>query len=838
MKKIFLLSAFWILTSTMFSQNVAHISGLVTDLNTEVPLPYYPVTIQSVPSNGFSYYNVVYTNENGYYQDTVSLINAPDTGTLKVSVVDCQQYRHILYCSYAQGNILLTANFSICPANPLCVAAYSYLSTDIRTMKFIDESTGGNNLRMWDFGDGSISTLPNPIHTFPAKGNYVVKLDIGAQDSTCWDSESKMVYVADSNAIECQASFTFATVPGTPPNVLQFFDMSYSSVPVNWFWNFDDGTISTEQNPLHVFPSGSAVDPYNVCLTISSYDSMCSSTDCLPIQLQTQDCQAQFTVLPAPNAIRTFNFVDQSVGGIWQWIWDFGDGITDTITLPINPNVSHTYQFPGFYTACLTVLGDYGLCNSMHCETVAVYDSLPGCQAQYSYYPDSASSIPNVIKFVDLSLGSPTQWFWEFGDPASGALNTSTTQNPLHSFTTIGTYNVCLTIGGPNCQSVWCGTVEIGSNTNCVNYFTFSQIGLSVNFQGQILNSAGGVFLWNFGDEQTGTGQNILHNYTWPGTYIVTLTTTTASANPCTYNTSKIISIGDTILWSQLYGQVFANNFPVTQGQVFLFSLDTNGVYVPYVDASGIDSTGVYYFDMVPQGSYVIYAIPFTNGYIPTYYGNTLNWQNASVIQIGTPNNPYNMNLIQSDGFNSGIGKIGGQITQGDFSGSMIDKITMLLKDANGKTILYSQVDASGHFDFPQLAYGIYYLYAELAGCETQTIQVVLSEANPNVEIMLTLSGNSLLGKSDTQVSFEAGSVFPNPVKQDAHIVVKLNDASNLTVELYNMSGQLVYAKTNLLNAGETDILIPLGNLTDGVYLLKIYNSEGLMLIRKLVKFK
>ncbi len=1014
MKKIFLLIALWVFTLPLFAQNAVIISGIVTDINTGAPLGLYPVTIQSDSSNGFYYNNVVYTNQDGFFQDTM-VINSLIPGMVHVTVIDCQQYPHVANLPYGPGNMALTVSFSICPAPAGCNAAFSYAPAGLLTIQFTDQSVSPNALRLWEFGDGATSSLLNPVHSYPATGFYSVKLIIGAQGTTCWDSETMIIWIGDSvsggcqsyfttlpdpgiphmvnfinqstgnigtydwdfgdnhvltvnypnnpnvshqynypgtytacltvhdfngscsdyyctsvvvdtNFSQCQAQFTFypdsvsslpnsikfvdlslgnptlwswdfgdpasgtmnttavqnpthqytavgtyiarliisgnnctdtitlpvvvgqnlgcqayytyASVPGASPNVIQFTDASFIQGPVSWFWNFDDGTVSTEQNPVHVFPAGPVIDPYFVCLTISSNDSMCSSTFCLPVLPQNQGCQAQFTALPAPNALRTINFADQSLGGIWHWIWNFGDGTTDTITLPNNPNVSHAYQTPGFYNVCLTIQGDYGLCNSTHCQTVAVYDSIPGCQAQFTYYPDSASSIPNVLRFVDLSLGNPTQWFWDFGDPASGILNTSTEQNPGHSFTAVGTYSVCLTISGPDCQSVWCGTVLVGAGSDCINYFTFSQIGLSVNFQGHIPNNAGGMFVWDFGDNQTGTGPNVVHNYTWPGTYFVTLTTTTGPANPCTYSSSQIISVGDTTIWSQLYGQVFAGNFPVTQGVVFLFSLDTTGIYTPFVDIAILDLAGVYVFPMVPQGNYLIYAIPLSVGYIPTYYGNTLNWQNATVVQLSSPNNPYNINLIQSNVYAAGPGSIGGQITQGDFSGSLIDKVTMLLKDEFGNTILYSQVDPSGIFDFSQLAYGTYYLYAEMAGCETQPMKIVISETVPDAHMMLTMSGNSILDRDDKQISLDAGVVYPNPVKQDAQITVRLTSASDLVVGLYNMTGQLVYTKTEALNVGETIVLIPASQLTDGIYMLKIYTREGTILTRKLVKTK
>lgn len=46
-----------------------------------------------------------------------------------------------------------------------------------------------------------------------------------------------------------------------------------------------------------------------------------------------------------------------------------------------------------------------------------------------------------VVSFTDLSLNNPVAWYWDFDD--AGAF--SSAQNPNHTFTLNGTYNVCLT---------------------------------------------------------------------------------------------------------------------------------------------------------------------------------------------------------------------------------------------------------------------------------------------------------------------------------------------------------------------------------------------------------
>ncbi|MFN8285554.1 MAG: T9SS type A sorting domain-containing protein [Chitinophagales bacterium] len=68
-----------------------------------------------------------------------------------------------------------------------------------------------------------------------------------------------------------------------------------------------------------------------------------------------------------------------------------------------------------------------------------------GCQAVTplpiaNFSANVTSSCTGIIKFTDLSTGTPTTWLWNFGDGT-----TSTQQNPTHTYTTNGTFTVTLT---------------------------------------------------------------------------------------------------------------------------------------------------------------------------------------------------------------------------------------------------------------------------------------------------------------------------------------------------------------------------------------------------------
>jgi PKD repeat protein len=82
-----------------------------------------------------------------------------------------------------------------------------------------------------------------------------------------------------------------------------------------------------------------------------------------------------------------------------------------------------------------------------------------------SKYPTSAAHfrinptegpVPLTVQFTDKSTGSPTSWYWDFGDGT-----TSTLQNPVHSYNTAGTYIPILTASNVIGTSTKTSTVPI-----------------------------------------------------------------------------------------------------------------------------------------------------------------------------------------------------------------------------------------------------------------------------------------------------------------------------------------------------------------------------------------
>ncbi|MTK64045.1 MAG: PKD domain-containing protein [Methanobacterium sp.] len=130
---------------------------------------------------------------------------------------------------------------------------------------------------------------------------------------------------------------------------------------------------------------------------------------------------------------------------------------------------------------------------------------------------------PLDVQFTDKSTGNVLSYSWNFGDG-----NTSTEQNPKHTFNTPGTYTVTLTITGPGGSSTETFTdyINVKWTVPVANFTVNATSGvapLDVQFTDK---STGNVssYSWNFGDGSTSTDKNTQHTYSVPGTYTVILT--------------------------------------------------------------------------------------------------------------------------------------------------------------------------------------------------------------------------------------------------------------------------------------------------------------------------
>lgn len=312
------------------------------------------------------------------------------------------------------------------------------------TVNFNNTSVNGGTFT-WDFGDGTNSNTMNPSHTYTNYGTYNVELFADGGASCGSDTEIKTAYITIDSTLACN------TIMPT------------------------SGSTSLTNCSGSLFDSGGPCAPYGA----------------------NQTAQAIIAPTMAGQVHLTFPMFDVEAGDQGGTICNY-----DNLKIYDGPNTS----YPLIGTYCNNNLPPATLSSSSGSITI-LFSSDAGLEEsgfQIDWTCDIATAAPVVdftvdidttcngdVKFQDISSNGPNAWSWDFGDG-----NSSSTQNPNHTYTQPGLYTVQLT-----------ATNAIGSNTEIKNSFIFVDMPDAPIVQGDSICTNNTAFL-------TATGSGSLKWYT------------------------------------------------------------------------------------------------------------------------------------------------------------------------------------------------------------------------------------------------------------------------------------------------------------------------------------
>ncbi|MBS1600317.1 MAG: PKD domain-containing protein [Bacteroidetes bacterium] len=394
------------------------------------------------------------------------------------------------------------------------------------TVNFQDQSTGATSW-LWDFGDGTTSTLQNPSHTYTTFGQFNVRLT-ATNASGC----SNLI-VKTGFAQVVPPTVRISNLPGYGCAPFNFNPTIVDTVVdgiASYSWDFGNGNTYNGPNPpTQVYGAGK----YTVKLVITSTGG-CTASYTDTIKVGTVKPTPAFAATPLTVCIgQSIQFTDQSTGGANQWLWNFGDGGLSSTQSP-----TYVYTAPGTYSVKLIAYNNGCLDSITKVNYVTV--NPPQSKFKYSYN----CSNKNQYTFTDASLGA-TSWDWDFGDGSPHY--TGGPNPPLHIYPAIGgTYTVTLLVGGAGCSNsssqlikVLQGTVFVfTANPICVNtlFYTNPAPADPNNF---------GFFYYDFGDGTPVVGPtrngSYPHIYSVAGTYNVKVTATDTTG--CPDSTTHIIKV-------------------------------------------------------------------------------------------------------------------------------------------------------------------------------------------------------------------------------------------------------------------------------------------------------
>ena len=477
----------------------------------------------------------------------------------------------------------------------------------------------------WYFGDGLFSNEQDPIHTYDPGGFYTAELFVFNECG----SSTKSAFINTAPT----ADFTASPLEGCAPLVVQFNNESTLNA-TSFVWQFPGGSpaTTTQQNPVVTYST-----PGTFSVTLTAINSQGSNTIIKPNYITVRSIPTANYTFAANGLIVTFT--NQSVGAT-SFLWNFGDGntstqanpvhtyavggvytvtltstndcgntvVTKTVTLALPPAAGFTLDAD---TACAPLTATFyntstGLVDSIlwvfeggnpasaSADTATVTYAAPGAYdvTLIAFGPGGADtvSVNNLI----VVLGGPTAGFtsavngptasfnntttsgntylWSFGDG-----NTSTDNNPVHTYQTDGVYTVTM-VAFNDCGADTATTTITIVLPPTAGFAANPSSGchpLVVAFN-NLSSPNATTFEWSFpgGDPSSSTEANPVVTYNNPGTYSVTLIAGNSAGS-------------DTLLLPDV---VVVNTAP-TGG----FSYVVNGAYVGFTNAA--NGADTYFWD-------------------------------------------------------------------------------------------------------------------------------------------------------------------------------------------------------------------------------------------------
>lgn len=300
-------------------------------------------------------------------------------------------------------------------------------------------------------------------------------------------------------------------------------NVSFGGPMSSWFWDYGNGTTSTDSIPLQIiYFTGDVPTVYTISLTATN--DCGTETFNYDLTVHPTDVEAFFNIDPVegcvgvPVCLTNLSTIGSSL------LWDFGDGNTST-----QANPCHTYSTAGNYIIKLKAFG----CGFDSIQFEVVIHPMPS-----AIFSNNTITCPgDAMSFTNNSLLAQN-FFWDFGDGMTSTLN-----NPDHTYTASGIYQVkLLATSTEGCVDSSFSTITVLIPPTAI--FTISTdsvcVGDNITFTNTSTPSPLTCF-WNFGDGNFSNDCVANHSYDTSGNFMVTLVV--MDGDGCRDTTQQLVNI-------------------------------------------------------------------------------------------------------------------------------------------------------------------------------------------------------------------------------------------------------------------------------------------------------
>lgn len=231
------------------------------------------------------------------------------------------------------------------------------------SVNFSSVALGNNDTEVWDFGDGTTSTLPVSSHLFPDYGMYNVCHTVTDTIANCSLYDCMEVFV--DSCTTGGIAFLGAYSGSSPLDIFLYVSsVYYTASPVSLYWDYGDGTSDTVYSFEHQYP---ALGEYYACLT-TTMPGCNAETQCDTVVVECTLVADYAYVTIAPNTIQ---YAALTQNDSLKYEWTFGDNSLGSQTNPV-----HVYAQAGDYDVCLIVTDTVAGCTDTLCVNLNVSDQV------------------------------------------------------------------------------------------------------------------------------------------------------------------------------------------------------------------------------------------------------------------------------------------------------------------------------------------------------------------------------------------------------------------------------------------------------------------------------
>lgn len=376
---------------------------------------------------------------------------------------------------------------------------------------------------VWDFGNGTTSSLQNPSCTYLNAGNFSISLQVT-------DTNGCVGVATTANAVSTVLGPTINFTPSDSefcaiPTTVTFNNQTQNATTYNW--SFGNGQTSTQANPSVTYSNYGTYNPQLIASNGQCADTVTFNS------ILVHQLNANFSFSKDSICVGETVSVSNTTQYATTFLWNFNGGIG----VPTVKNPTITFNSPGLKQ--VTLVTQLGSCSDTITKTIFVRDVV----ADFTTTPNYSCQLPQTVLYqlVGTNIVSK-QWNLGYGAPF-----TSTASSVNIACGTQGTFSDTLTVTDnfgctkqiikPNNlilfepNVLWEPDVIDGCAPLTVNFTDLTQP------QDSIV-----AWHWDFDNGDSSIVQNPTYTFVDTGAYFVTLTVYTDSG--CTKTYSEFIRVG------------------------------------------------------------------------------------------------------------------------------------------------------------------------------------------------------------------------------------------------------------------------------------------------------